>query len=140
MISGRVVYLVPSEPGNSLSVATLLEPELETKYLGEGYRARESGADKTPRTFWRMQVYRTMGVVAKDSKTMLRIYVVEAPQYPADAITDSKFRVKSVEDLARVADKTFMSTATARTKLIYAEILGATPQVIPVCMCCFFGL
>jgi hypothetical protein len=52
-VADRSVFLVPSEPGNAASVAAELEKDLETRFLGEGYRHGDGA-----RRFWRMQARR----------------------------------------------------------------------------------
>jgi glutamate dehydrogenase len=125
--SGRATFIVPSEPGSRSSKTRDVERQLESDFLGEGYKGVAQDASK--KLPYRLQCYRTHGTVAVDMPVHLRIFIVEEPQYPANCVTDPAFVVRSVDDLRRVTDKNNFASSTNRTRVIISEMLeqAATP-------------
>ncbi len=105
------VYIHNSKPGVSTIVGPQYEQHIDEKYLD---------TSRGPSAF-RLETYRSSGVVASDFKTQLRCYFVARCNFVVASPEGDEQR----RDIAQVSDRTFLSKATPNTLQIYQDVIDA---------------
>lgn len=104
------VYIHSSKPGVSIVDGPQYEQRIDQRYLGVSCR------DKA----FRLETYRSSGVVASNFKTQLRCYFVQQCKFAVSEPTEEEER-----DISKVSDTTFISKATSNTLDIYQRVMNA---------------
>lgn len=111
----KAVYIHSSKPG----VSTLTGPQYETR-IDEKYLDAS-----TPERCYRLETYRSSGVVASNFKTQLRCYFVTRCHFPHIPTDSSQALEEDWRDIRKVSDRTFLTKATINTLEIYERVMRA---------------
>lgn len=105
------VYIHSSKPGVSTLSGPQYELRIDEKYLDPS---------TTERCF-RLETYRSSGVVASNFKTQLRCYFVARCNF----VTPHPETEEDKRDICKVSDQTFLSKATPNTLELYQKVMTA---------------
>jgi glutamate dehydrogenase len=106
----HAIYIDTSEPGTNGMGGPRYEHRLEAKYL--------DGSDTSKR--FRVETFRSPGVIGDESKAALRCYFVYQCQFVEPNADPKETRLEVI------SDRMFLAKATKNTKQIYQEIIEMT--------------
>lgn len=104
------VYIHSSKPGVSTLVGPQYEQRIDEKYLDMSTRQRG----------FRLETYRSSGVVASNFMTQLRCYFIAQCNF-----VEPNPGPEEECDILKVSDQTFLSKATPKTLEIYQRVIAA---------------
>lgn len=103
------VYIHSSKPGVSMIDGPQYEHRIEQRYLDQS----------TCECAFRLETYRSSGVVASNFKTQLRCYFVQKCHF-----VETKLEGADALDINKVSDKIFLSKATSNTLELYQRVMS----------------
>lgn len=106
------VYIHSSKPGVSTLTGPQYEQRIDERYIDVSCKEKA----------YRLETYRSSGVVASNFKTQLRCYFVAKCNF---AVSDPEPGSSEEGDITKVSDLTFLSKATPNTLDMYERVMRA---------------